>query len=125
MDVEHTMLFKVEDSMPCSICHGNITEGLQAIRCNCGNISHISCGIKAGKCHECGTGYEDIIDRASEEAIIESLEDSRKTAKIEGEGKAEGDEKDDLIKELFKKFLNKEITMEEYKMLSEDIKESF
>ena len=125
MDVEHTMLFKVEDSMPCSICHGNITEGLQAIRCNCGNISHISCGIKAGKCHECGTGYEDIIDRASEEAIIESLEDSRKTAKIEGEGKDEGDEKDDLIKGLFKKFLNKEITMEEYKMLSEDIKESF
>ena len=125
MDVKHTMLFKLEDSMPCSICYGSITEGLQAIRCNCGNIGHVSCGIKVGKCPECGTGYEDIINRASEETIIESIEDSQKTAKVEVEMKVEWDEKGDMMRGRLKQLLNKEITMEQYEKVSKDIKEAF
>ena len=125
MDVKHTMLFKLEDSMPCSICYGSITEGLQAIRCNCGNIGHVSCGIKVGKCPECGTGYEDIINRASEETIIESIEDSRKTAKVEVEMKVEWDEKGDMMKTLLRQLLNKEITVEQYQQISKDIKDTF
>ena len=111
--------------MPCSICYGNITDGLQAIRCNCGNIGHVSCGIKVGKCPECGTGYEDIINRVSQEAIVESVEDSRKTAKVEVEVKVEWDEKDDMMKGLLKKLLNNEISVEQYEKISMDIKESF
>lgn len=70
MDVKHTMIFKLKESMPCSICYGNITGGLRAIRCNCGNLLHLSCGIKVAKCPERGIGYEGIIKQASEEAII-------------------------------------------------------
>ncbi len=125
MDVKHTMLFKLEEPMPCSICYGSITEGLQAIRCNCGNIGHVSCGIKVGKCPECGTGYEDVINRASEQAIIESVQDSEKTAKVEVEVKVEWDEKGDMMRNLLKQLLNKEITVDEYKLISKDIKESF
>jgi len=125
MDVKHTMLFKLEEPMPCSICYGSITEGLQAIRCNCGNIGHVSCGIKVGKCPECGTGYEDIINRASEETIIESIEDSQKTAKVEVEMKVEWDEKGDMMRGRLKQLLNKEITMEQYEKVSKDIKEAF
>jgi len=125
MDVKNTMLFKLEDSMPCSICYGSISEGLQAIRCNCGNIGHVSCGIKVGKCPECGTGYEDIVNRASERSIIESVEDSRKTAKVEVEMKVEWDEKEDMMRGLLKKLLSNEITAEQYQQISKDIKESF
>ncbi len=125
MDVKHAMLFKLEDSMPCSICYGSISEGLQAIRCNCGNIGHVSCSIKVGKCPECGMGYEDIVNRASEETIIESIEGSRKTAKVEVEMQVEWDEKEDMMRGLLKKLLNNEISMEEYKMVSKDIRDNF
>ena len=125
LDVKHTMMFKMEDSMPCSICYGSISEGLQAIRCNCGNIGHVSCGIKVGKCPECGTGYGDIINRASEEAIIQSVADSQKTAKREVELTVEWDEKGDMMKGLLKQLLNKEITIEQYQAVSKDIKETF
>ena len=111
--------------MPCSICYGSITEGLQAIRCNCGNIGHVSCGIKVGKCPECGTGYEDIINKTSEETIVQSIEDSQKTAKVEVQVKVDWDEKGDMMRGLLKQLLNKEITVDEYKLISKDIKESF
>jgi len=125
LDVKHTMLFKLGESMPCSICYGNISEGLQAIRCNCGNIGHLSCGIKVGKCHECGTSYGDIIDSASEEAIVQSVEDSQKTAKRAVEVHVEWDEKGDMMKGLLKKLLNNEITVEQYQTISKDIKENY
>jgi len=118
------MLFKLGESMPCSICYGNISEGLQAIRCNCGNISHLSCGIKVGKCHECGNSYRIIIDSASEEAIIQSVEDSQKTAKREVKVTVEWNEGEDLMLKLLKQVINKEITVEEYKTLSADLKHS-
>jgi len=124
LDVKHTMLFKLGESMPCSICYGNISEGLQAIRCNCGNISHLSCGIKVGKCHECGNSYRIIIDSASEEAIIQSVEDSQKTAKREVKVTVEWNEGEDLMLKLLKQVINKEITVEEYKTLSADLKHS-
>jgi len=125
MDVKHTMLFKLEEPMPCSICYGSITEGLQAVRCNCGNIGHVSCGIKVGKCSECGTSYDDLINRASEETILQSVEDSQKTAKVEVEVQVEWDEKGDMMRGLLKQLLNKEITVEQYQEISRDIKESF
>ena len=62
------------------------------------------------------------MDTVSEEAILESIEESEKTSV-----KEEGDidqmaEKDQLLKELLKKVLNKEMSMEEYQILAEDIK---
>ena len=70
-------------------------------------------------------GYEDIVNRASEETIIESIEGSRKTAKVEVEMQVEWDEKEDMMRGLLKKLLNNEISMEEYKMVSKDIRDNF
>ena len=123
--LQKVMLFRLEESMPCSICYGDITAGLQAIRCSCGNISHLSCGIKAGKCPECGTECEAVMDQASEEAILSSIEDSDRTAKREVEEVVEWNEKDDMVKALLKQVINREITIEEYKMLVNDIRENF
>ena len=111
--------------MPCSICFGNISAGLQAARCSCGNISHLSCGIKIGKCPDCGVDYQGMISTVSQEAIIQSVEDSQKSAKKEVEVTVEWDEKGDLLRGLLKQLLNKEITVEEYKLISKDIKDSF
>lgn len=66
-----------------------------------------------------------MINTVSQEAIIQSVEDSQKTAKREVTVNVEWDEKGDLMKGLLKQLLNKEITMEEYKMVSKDIKETF
>ena len=108
--------------MPCSICYGDISAGLQAIRCPCGDISHLTCGIQIGRCSECGVDYQDIVTRVSQEAIIKSIEDSKKTAKREVGVKVDWDDTDDMMKQLLKKVINKEITVEEYKMLSNDLK---
>ena len=123
--LQRVMLFRLEESMPCSICFGDISEGLQALRCSCGNISHLSCGIKAGRCFDCGTDYEAIMDQASEEAILRSVEDSGKTAKREVEDLVDWDEKDDMVRTLLKQVINKEITIDEYKLLVKDIKDNF
>ena len=66
-----------------------------------------------------------MINTVSEEAILQSVEDSQKSAKREVEVQVDWDEKGDLMKGLLKQLLNKEITMEEYKMVSKDIKETF
>ena len=78
-----------------------------------------------GKCSECGTSYDDLINRASEETILQSVEDSQKTAKVEVEVQVEWDEKGDMMRGLLKQLLNKEITVEQYQEISRDIKESF
>ncbi len=122
LSIKRSMLFKMEDSMPCSICYGDISAGLQAIRCPCGDISHLTCGIQIGRCSECGVDYQDIVTRVSQEAIIKSIEDSKKTAKREVGVKVDWDDTDDMMKQLLKKVINKEITVEEYKMLSNDLK---
>ncbi len=61
----------------------------------------------------------------SQKAIIESVEDSRKTAKREVEVTGEWDEKDDMMKTLLRQLLNKEISVEQYQQISNDIKETF
>ena len=110
--------------MPCSICYGSISEGLQAIRCTCGELSHLTCGIRVSKCPSCSTEFDEILENASEEAIIKSVEDSKKTAKREIVTKVESHESDDLVKQLLKKVINKEITVEEYKILVKDLRDS-
>ena len=110
--------------MPCSICHGGISEGLQAIRCSCGELSHLSCGIRVSLCPSCGANYDEIVDSASEEAIIKSVEDSKRTAKREIVTKVESQESDNLMKQLLKQVINKEITVEEYKMLVKKLRKS-
>ena len=124
LSVKRTMLFRVEESMPCSICHGGISEGLQAIRCSCGELSHLSCGIRVSLCPSCGANYDEIVDSASEEAIIKSVEDSKRTAKREIVTKVESQESDNLMKQLLKQVINKEITVEEYKMLVKKLRKS-
>ena len=123
--IKNASLFRIAEPMPCSICYGEISSGLQASRCSCGNISHLSCGIKIGKCTECGADYESMLNTVSQQAIVESIVDSQKTAKREVEFQVEWDEKGDMMRGLLKQLLNKEITVEEYKMISKDIKESF
>lgn len=118
-------MFGIDKPTPCSICYGKISAGLQAAKCSCGNISHLSCGIKIGKCPNCSADYQDMINTVSQEAIIQSVEDSQKTAKVEVQLKVEGDEKDDMLKKLLKQVINKEITIEEYKLLSSHIKNAF
>ncbi len=125
LSVKNASAFRIEEPMPCSICFGNISAGLQAARCSCGNISHLSCGIKIGKCPDCGVDYQGMISTVSQEAIIQSVEDSQKSAKKEVEVTVEWDEKGDLLRGLLKQLLNKEITVEEYKLISKDIKDSF
>jgi len=66
-----------------------------------------------------------MINTVSPEAIIESVEDSRLTAKREVETREDWNEKGDMMKELLKKLLNKEISVEEYKAISNDIKDTF
>ena len=122
LSVKRTMLFRVEESMPCSICYGSISEGLQAIRCSCGELSHLSCGIRVSLCPSCSASYDEILDSASEEAIIKSVEDSKRTAKREVATKVETLDSDNLVKQLLKQVINKEITVEEYKMLVKDLK---
>ena len=125
LSIKNTMLFKLEDAMPCSICFGDITEGLQAVRCSCGNICHLSCAIRIGKCTECDVDYQKLLNQASEEAILESIEDSQKTAKKELEDIIDWDEKDDLVRQLLKQVINKEISITEYKLLVKDVKRAF
>ena len=125
MSVKSATTFRIDEPMPCAICYGNISSGLQAARCSCGNISHLSCGIKIGRCPYCGVDYEGMIDTVSHDAIIESVEDSRMSATRVVESTVEGYEKDDMLRQLLKKVLNNSITVGEYKMLSEDVKEAF
>ncbi len=66
-----------------------------------------------------------MINTVSEKAIIESVEDSRMTAKREVETRVDWNEKGDMLKELLRKLLNKEISVDEYKAISEDIKDTF
>ena len=66
-----------------------------------------------------------MINTVSQEAIIESVEDSQMTAKVEVEARADWNEKGDMMKELLRKLLNKEISVEEYKAISNDIKDTF
>ena len=122
LSVKRSMVFKMEDSMPCSICYGDISEGVDAIRCPCGEICHLSCGMKMGQCAECGADYEDILSKINKEEVIKSIEDSNKTAKREVEEKVEWDDTEDMLKQLLRKVLNNEMSVEEYKMLSEDLK---
>lgn len=123
--VKGASVFSIDEPMPCSICYGDIGGGQQAIRCQCGNINHISCGIKVGQCSDCTTDYGDLLGRVNEEAVIRSVEDSKRTAKREVEETVQGDEKDDMLRRLMKKMLNNEITIEEYKLLAKDVKETF
>jgi hypothetical protein len=125
ISLKNASTFRIEEPMPCSICFGNISGGLQAARCSCGNISHLSCGIKIGKCPECGVDYQGMINTVSEEAIIRSVEDSQKTAKKEVEVTVDWDEKGDMMRGLLKQLLNKENSVEQYQQISKDIKESF
>jgi len=125
LSLKNASTFRIEEPMPCSICYGNISGGLQAARCSCGNISHLSCGIKIGKCPDCGVDYQGMINTVSEEAIIQSVEDSQRTAKKEVEFTVEWDEKGDMMRGLLKQLLSKEITVEQYQQISKDIKESF
>ena len=81
--------------------------------------------MKVGKCQECSANYQEILKSADEDEIIKSVVDSRRTAKREIEIKVEWDERDDMVQQLLKQFINKEITIDEYKMLVEDIKEVF
>jgi len=122
--VKNASVFRIDEPMPCSICYGEISSGLQASRCSCGNISHLSCGIKIGKCSECGTDYQGMLNTVSQEAIIRSVVDSEKTAKREVEATVEWDEGEDLMLKLLKQVINKEITVEQYEMLSGDLKKS-
>ena len=123
--VKNASTFRIDEPMPCSICYGEISGGLQAARCSCGNISHLSCGIKIGKCSDCGVDYQGMINTVSQEAIVKSVEDSQKTAKREVEVSVEWDEKGDMMRGLLKQLLNKEISVEQYQQISKDIKESF
>ena len=66
-----------------------------------------------------------MINTVSQEAIIHSVEDSQLNAKVEVKSVVKEDEKDDMLRQLLKKVLNKEITIEEYKLLSQDVKEAF
>ena len=66
-----------------------------------------------------------MINTVSQEAIIESVEDSQMTAKVDVEARMDWDEKGDMMKELLRKLLNKEISVEEYKAISNDIKDTF
>ena len=123
--VKNASVFRIDEPMPCSICYGEISSGLQASRCSCGNISHLSCGIKVGKCSECGNDYQGMLETVSQEAIVESIEDSQKTAKREVDMQVDWDEKGDMMKGLLKKLMNNEITVEQYQQISMDIRESF
>jgi len=125
LDVKNASTFRIDVPMPCSLCYGEISSGLQAIRCPCGNINHLSCGIKTGKCPECGAEFQGLVEKVSQEAIVKSVVDSRKTAKRQVEMQVEWDEKGDMMKALLKKLLNNEITPEQYEKISGDIKESF
>jgi len=125
MDIRSANVFRLEDEMPCSLCYGSIGSGLQAVRCACGNISHISCGIKVGKCSGCEDDYQSLIYKVSEEAIIRSVEDSQEKAQVDIQGSVEWDEKEDMMRQLLKKVINNEITVEEYKMLVSDLKETY
>ena len=104
---------------------GEISSGLQAIRCPCGNINHLSCGLKAGKCPECEVEFQGLVEKVSQEAIVMSVEDIQRTTKREVEVQVDWDEKGDMMRVLLKQLLNKEITVEEYKLISKDIKEAF
>ena len=66
-----------------------------------------------------------MLNNVSQEAIINSVEDSQRTAKREVEATVEWDDREDMLKKLLKQVINKEITIEEYKMLAEDIKNVF
>jgi len=125
LSVKNATTFRIEEPMPCSICYGDISGGLLAARCSCGDISHLSCGIKIGKCTQCGVDYQGMINTVPQEAIIESVEDSRKPAKRDVEITVEWDEKDDMMRTLLRQLLNKEITVEQYQQISNDIKETF
>ncbi len=125
LSVKNATTFRIEEPMPCSLCHGEISSGLLAARCSCGNICHLSCGIKLGRCQDCATDYGDMMNTVNQDSIIASVVDSRKTAKREVESKVEWDEKDDMMKKLLKRVLNGEISIDEYKMLAADIKETF
>ena len=78
-------VFRIDEPMSCSICYGEISSGLQAFRCSCGNISHLSCGIKVCKCSECADDYQGMLNTVSQEAIVQSIEDSQRTARREVE----------------------------------------
>ena len=123
--VKNASVFRIDEPMPCSICFGEISGGLQASRCSCGNISHLSCGIKVGKCPVCRVDYQSMMDALSEDEIVRSVEDSQRSGNIEIEDKVETTDKDDLLRQLLTQVMKKEITIEEYQLLSRDLKKSF
>ncbi|MGM0509650.1 MAG: class I tRNA ligase family protein [Thermoplasmatota archaeon] len=43
----------------CKVCNGDIQEGSNMVTCDCGKDYHIQCGIKEGKCPECGNIFND------------------------------------------------------------------
>ncbi len=45
---------EAEGGEHCNICGGTIKEGLEIIRCSCGETIHKPCGEREGKCPNCG-----------------------------------------------------------------------
>ncbi len=53
--------YEMDDSTgdeKCSVCGGSIKEGLEIIRCSCGDTIHKPCGEKEGTCPNCGIKFK-------------------------------------------------------------------
>jgi len=111
----------LENSVNCRICFGTIKPGLQVIKCRCGKIYHVSCGIRVGECPSCEADYSEFIEDADEEVLIENVKDSLEGKKKKIGKKVEATTSDDLLMQLKKQLVNREITIDEYREMKKEI----
>ena len=104
----------LDQSVQCRICFGVVKTGLEVIQCSCGKIYHASCGIRVGECPSCSYDYREFIDQLDEEVLIENVKDSIQSGTKEIEAKVEELTTDNLLMQLKKQLVNREISTEEF-----------
>jgi len=104
----------VDQSVQCRICLGVVKTGLKVIQCSCGKIYHASCGIRVGECPSCSYDYKEFIDQVDEEALIENVKDSIESGTKEIESKVEELTTDNLLMQLKKQLVNRELSIDEF-----------
>jgi predicted RNA-binding Zn-ribbon protein involved in translation (DUF1610 family) len=48
-----------EEILICSVCLGQLKQGLASTECDCGKVFHVSCALRLEGCPNCGTRIED------------------------------------------------------------------
>ena len=104
----------LDQSVQCRICFGVVKTGLEVIQCSCGKIYHASCGIRVGECPSCSYDYKEFIDQVDEEVLIESVKDSIESGTREIDVKVEKLTTDNLLMQLKKQLVNREISIDEF-----------